>query len=107
MNETVYYKNRLRLNRGELKDFNDLPEEVKNNFIKIKNEIIEVINEKIEVQLFGSYFHGFWDEQSDYDVSIVKNINYKTLAYIVSKLRIDYGLNVHIKITNRKTITIP
>jgi len=107
MNETIFYKNRLRINRGELKNFKDLPEDVKINFINIKNKIIEIIDEKIEVQVFGSYFHGFWDNESDYDVSIIKNINNETLKYIIAKLQIDYDIRVHIKITNRKTITIP
>jgi len=107
MNETIYYKQRLRLNRGELKDFNDLPEDVKTNFKIIKNKIIETINEDIEVQLFGSYFHGFWDDQSDYDVIINKNLNNTTLMYIIRNLLFQYKIKVHIKITNRKTLLIP
>jgi hypothetical protein len=65
--ETIIHKNRVRLNRGVLTDFNSLPEHAQNNFIRIKNSINN-IKPNTKCYVMGSYYWGFWDDYSDYDV---------------------------------------
>jgi predicted nucleotidyltransferase len=40
------------------------------NFRLIKEIIIEVLG-NVPVFVFGSHYHGFWDEFSDYDVMVL------------------------------------
>jgi len=70
MMEIINRKGRIREKREVLVDFNDLPIEHANNFIKIKEVIQEALGEKIDVYVFGSFYWGFWDSESDYDVRV-------------------------------------
>jgi predicted nucleotidyltransferase len=65
---TVVHKGRERIRRPPLEDFKELPKEKQENFIRIKEFICNYYSKEIEVCVFGSYKHGIWDEQSDYDV---------------------------------------
>ena len=89
MNKMVV-KGRERLIRGKLNNFYDLPIEKQNVFKKIK----EVINKHMdcEVYIFGSYNHGYWDEESDYDV-VVFNQNYVNISNMV---REEVGVKIDI-----------
>ena len=100
--ETISYKNRERLVRGPLQNFNDLPEHAKENFIKIKNFFNEYYGKSVDVYIFGSFYHGFWDEFSDYDVLIYEtnnSVNFTGLIQnslgikvdvLIQKIKMDY-----------------
>lgn len=66
----VHHKGREREFRGQLKNFEDLPLKKQENFRLIKEIIIEVLG-NVPVFVFGSHYHGFWDEFSDYDVMVL------------------------------------
>lgn len=66
----VNHKGRERKFRGQLKSFDELPLEKQENFRVIKQNIFEVLG-SVPVFVFGSYYHGFWDEFSDYDVAVL------------------------------------
>lgn len=61
---------RGRLRRGQIENFNDLPNEVKENFIRIKDAIDRHFNKEMDVRVIGSHLEGYYDELSDYDVVI-------------------------------------
>lgn len=61
---------RDRIRRGQVQNFNDLPNEVKENFIRIKGAINQHFNKEMDVRVIGSYLEGYYDELSDYDVVI-------------------------------------
>lgn len=87
--ETIVYKNRERINRGRLNNFDDLPEEIKNNFLLIKKEIL-VKNPNVKCYVMGSYFWGFWDESSDLDIVVDKPINnLEEIKNRLSKIKFD------------------
>lgn len=87
------YKGRERIKRGKLKNFYDLPFCVQENFKKISRMVKESDNTIQEVFVYGSYFWGNWDSQSDYDVRINQNFNgsWKDLK---DTLMDEYGLSV-------------
>ena len=66
----VNHKGREREFRGQLKSFENLPLERQENFRLIKEIIFEVLG-NVPVFVFGSHYHGFWDEFSDYDVAVL------------------------------------
>lgn len=66
----VNHKGREREFRGQLKNFEDLPLERQENFRQIKHVVFEVLGD-VPVFVFGSHYHGFWDEFSDYDVVVL------------------------------------
>ena len=58
----IQRKGRYRENRGKLTSFDGLPEYAQENFNIIKNEL------KVDTYVYGSFYWGFWDDKSDYDV---------------------------------------
>lgn len=64
------YKGRQRIKRGRLQKFEDLPLCKQINFKIIANKVKELDSTVNEVFVFGSYFWGNWDCESDYDVRI-------------------------------------
>lgn len=72
MIKTVNHKGRERNFRGQLKTFEELPLERQENFKLIKEIIFEVLGD-VPVFVFGSHYHGFWDEFSDYDVVVLSD----------------------------------
>jgi len=89
----IFYKNTLRLNRGKLCNFDDLPDFAKNNFKLIKKELLTFSDYKKQVYVHGSFRWGFWSEDSDFDIIITEKID-------VSKFKIfmleTYGVRVDI-----------
>ena len=70
MIKTVKIKGRVRKNRGLLKSFDELSKEKKVIFEKIKNITHKIFGREINVYVFGSYYWGYWDELSDFDVAL-------------------------------------
>jgi predicted nucleotidyltransferase len=64
------YKGRPRIRRGKLQKFEDLPLCKQSKFKIIANKVKELDDSVTEVFVYGSYFWGNWDEESDYDVRI-------------------------------------
>ena len=86
------YKGRQRQRRGVLQNFNELPIDKQNNFIVIKKAIEEVLNDKFIVYVFGSFNHGYWDEESDYDVNIIGSSNINLNDIITQKTNLKVNL---------------
>ena len=104
MDRKVFIKNRERIFRGNLLNFNDLPLEKQENFVKIK-KIIQEMDEKTHLYVYGSYLHGYWDEESDYDV-IIMGSNLNNIDEIIFKT-IGIKTNVFFSDKQLSTILIP
>ena len=89
--------------RGKLFNFTDLPVEKQNIFKKIKHAINEHIS--TDVYVFGSHNHGYWDEQSDYDV-IVLSQNYIDILDIIRK-KVGVKVDIMFSKDNMGYIAIP
>jgi predicted nucleotidyltransferase len=100
---SIIIKSRERLMRGKLEKFTDLPVEKQEVFKKIK----KIINEQIstEVCIFGSYNHGYWDEQSDYDV-IVLSDNYIDMLDMIRE-KVGVKIDIMFSKDNVNYIAIP
>jgi hypothetical protein len=101
--ETIIRKNRTRQNRGELKNFHDLPKEHQGIFLEIKNLFCDFLGEKTNLYVFGSFFWGFWDEKSDYDVLFDYPNNCPNLEILIEtikktkdKINNEYNVKAHI-----------
>jgi predicted nucleotidyltransferase len=101
--ETLERKGRIRVNRGKLKSFDLLPQNVQENFKVIKNILCELIGSETNVYVFGSFYWGFWDEESDYDILLdyEKNIHLtdKRIPMILEakkRCKENHGLSVDI-----------
>ena len=70
MEKIVIIKGRQRECRGSLQSFTDLPLEKQKIFSSIKAKIEEILEKHVDVYVYGSHHHGYWDNQSDYDVLI-------------------------------------
>ena len=84
--EVRSYKNRERLFRGPLSSFKKLPEEKQKKFIWIAEIIRKYLTSDVKIYVFGSFYWGFWDENSDYDVIIDYSEVKKTTKEISEKL---------------------
>lgn len=71
MMKRIIHKGRERLIRGSLTDFYQLPNEIQENFKMLKKTVEKILNKSTDVYVFGSFSHGFWDEESDYDILII------------------------------------
>lgn len=94
-------KDRERTLRGVLKSFHNLPTVHQDNFCTIKQVVQNYFNENVYV--YGSFYWGYWDEKSDYDVFIRhRNTNnpkkeiFDVFADIKSVLKNNHNLNVDI-----------
>ncbi len=86
----IIIKNRERDRRGQVKSFNDLPNDVKNNFKKIKEFIEVYFNKEMDVRVTGSHLEGWYDEFSDYTVVINEDTNLTELkSLLVNELQLD------------------
>jgi predicted nucleotidyltransferase len=104
--EKIILKGRIRLKRGILKSFYDLPEEKQENFKKIKEEINSYYCKEVPVYFFGSYINGNWDEFSDYDIIVEENeFDEEYCKKISNKLGIK--ISVFLRKNFDKTILIP
>ena len=68
MEKIIIIKGRHRTYRGGLQNFTDLPLEKQKIFNNIKAKVEEILEKPTDVYVFGSHHHGYWDDQSDYDV---------------------------------------
>jgi predicted nucleotidyltransferase len=76
----IVRKNRIRPLRDKLIGFDGLPKEHQDNFLIIKKVLSDILGENTNVYVFGSFYWGFWDEESDYDV---------LLDYVYNGFKID------------------
>lgn len=98
---------RLRMDRGVLNSFNELPIEKQEVFQLIKKELKHFLGEDADVYVFGSHYWGFWDDQSDYDVRIFdKTCDRKLISNLLME---KHKIKVDLLIINeeRKGILIP
>lgn len=63
---------RERTRRGHLESFSGLPTDVQNKFKTLAKEVMTADPTVKETYVFGSYYWGFWDEESDFDIAIDK-----------------------------------
>lgn len=70
MEKMTIIKGRQRECRGPLQSFTDLPLEKQKIFNTIKTKVEESLGKPTDVYVFGSHHHGYWDDQSDYDILI-------------------------------------
>jgi len=68
----IHRHGRYRENRGVLSAFNNLSNEKQNIFLLLKKEIYDYFSDKMDLYVCGSYYWGFWDEESDYDIGIIR-----------------------------------
>jgi predicted nucleotidyltransferase len=99
----IIFKGRNRQVRGKLTDINELSENVKNNFILIKLFLNEYLSKEVDVYIFGSYYWGYYNEKSDYDVIINEEFDKKDLR---EKLRSTFKFKVDVIKNELKTIKI-
>jgi predicted nucleotidyltransferase len=87
------YKGRPRIKRGILQRFEDLPFCKQSKFKIIANKVKELDDSIDKVFVYGSYFWGNWDQESDYDVRINQGFkgSYEILKESLLK---DYGFKV-------------
>jgi predicted nucleotidyltransferase len=87
----MIHKGRERFFRGVLENFSDLPIDKQNNFKSIKQSIEETLNDKFNIYIFGSFNHGFWDEESDYDVNLIgkSNVNLNDIISQKTNLKVN------------------
>jgi len=92
--KTIVYKGRERLDRGKIKDFESIPEYAKETFKRIKN----VINENYpntKCYVMGSFYWGFWDENSDFDVIVdSESVDKNTIQNKFKDIKVDV-LNIN------------
>ena len=105
--ENIIVKNRVRLNRGKLSNFYDLPKDKQNIFFLIKKYIDNVYSKNVDIEIHGSYKHGYWDDLSDFDVIInERGFDCKELS---RKIRVDLNMKIDIFYSRNKfnTVIIP
>jgi predicted nucleotidyltransferase len=103
---TSIRKKYLRIKRGKLEKFEDLPEFAKNNFILIKKELTNLLGKEVEVSIYGSFHWGDWCEDSDYDVVINEKFDFYNLVEKMkekNKIRVDFFLSE----SNEGLISVP
>ena len=100
------YKGRERLVRGPLSAFEDLPLEKQEVFKSIKEIIVDLTGKKIQAYVYGSYLHGLWDDESDYDV-IIRNLG--SIQGIDELIKEKLGVRVNIVFLDAElsSISIP
>jgi predicted nucleotidyltransferase len=101
---TIFYKNSNRILRGKLKKFADLPNFVQNDFKEIKKIIQDCLNDEIIVYVFGSFYLGHWNEDSDYDVAVTDLID---TSKIVGELQKKISKKVDIIVYKNSSNLIP
>ena len=70
MDSICTYKDRVRPRRGKLEAFSKLPFCAQTNFKMLAKEVKNIDPSIEDVYVYGSYFWGVWDKDSDYDVRI-------------------------------------
>lgn len=96
-----------RVSRGKLKNFDDLPNDIKFNFKNIKKNIDLLYNKNVGVEIFGSFYRGNWCESSDYDVVITEpGLNCFEISKLISE-KLGFKVDVFYSKQKINTILIP
>lgn len=95
----MLYKGRDRILRGKIKSFEDLPDYAKINFKLIKDSVCKLLAKEVEVFVYGSFLHGYWDKDSDFDVII--NDECDTL-FIEESIINELGIKNNVLVSNTK-----
>ena len=98
MTKFIHKRGRKRPFIGRLKSYNDLDVNVQETFRAIKKEINIRLGRDIDVYVFGSYFWGYADANSDYDVRIegIEDEKLKNLREIGKRITKALDKDVHI-----------
>ncbi len=83
--------------------WDDLPKDQKKELRKIKKIIFSIIGE-CEISLFGSIVKGYWDEESDYDLTIHKTFSREVVDELKKQ---PYPRKVDINIDSKACIPDP
>jgi predicted nucleotidyltransferase len=102
----IVRKGREREFIGRLQSFDDLP--IKNQEVlkEIKGFLNEFFNKEVEAYVYGSYFHGFSDEYSDYDILINENFNRNEIDGLIYK-KLNHKANIIFSEDKLSNILIP
>ena len=93
MGREVIHKGRLRNFIGRLASFDDLPIKNQVELKEIKSFLCKELNKDIEVYLFGSFYHGFADDFSDYDLILSEKCDLITLSTMI-KEKLGYSVDL-------------
>jgi predicted nucleotidyltransferase len=92
MGREIIHKGRIRNFIGRLASFDDLPMKNKLELKEIKKFICENLNKDIEISLFGSFYHGFSDDFSDYDLILSEKCDLINISEVV-KEKLGYDVD--------------
>ena len=93
MGREVVHKGRIRNFIGRLASFDDLPMKNQDELKEIKNFICEELNKEIDVYVFGSFYHGFADDFSDYDLILSEKCDLRSIGLMV-KEKLGYSVDL-------------
>ena len=93
MGREIIHKGRIRNFIGRLASFYDLPIKNQTELKEIKSFLCEELNKDIEVYLYGSFYHGFADDFSDYDLILSKNGDLRSIGTMV-KEKLGYSVDL-------------
>jgi len=93
MGREVIHKGRIRNFIGRLASFDDLPMKNQAELKEIKSFLCEELNKNIEICLFGSFYHGFADDFSDYDLILSEKCDLINVGAMV-KEKLGYSVDL-------------
>lgn len=102
----IVRKGRQREFIGRLQSFDDLPIKNQEALKEIKRFLNEHFNKEIETYVYGSYFHGFSDEYSDYDILINEKFNRNEIDALIYK-NLNHKANIIFSEDKISNILIP
>jgi predicted nucleotidyltransferase len=83
--------------------WDDLPEDQKEELETIKKVVYSIIGQ-CDISLFGSIVKGYWDEESDYDLLVHKQVSKE----LISELRKQtYPRKVDLNISSKNFVSNP
>lgn len=102
----IVRKGRQREFIGRLQSFDDLP--IKNQEVlkEIKRFLNKHFNKEVEAYVYGSYFHGFSDEFSDYDILINEDFDRNEIDDLIYK-KLNHKTNIIFSEDKISNILIP
>lgn len=99
MEKQIIHKGRIRNFIGRLQSFSDLPIKNQDELKEIKKFLLKKININIDLYLFGSFYHGFADNESDYDIIVSERADFNTLDALIKE---ELGYQVNLSFYNDK-----
>lgn len=102
----IVRKGRQREFIGRLQSFDDLPIKNQEALKEIKGFLNEHFNKEVEAYVYGSYFHGFSDEYSDYDILINEKFNRNEIDALIYK-NLNHKANIIFSEDKISNILIP